>query len=187
MPESFHEALMRRLGMIDELGSNQSALDSARQQTMFNPNSINNGPSLQVPQQQNSGGGGGSFQSFMNAISAKESSGNYNARNKDSGAMGKYQIMPSNIAGSGGWDKEALGYNISNAQFMGSPQLQEAIAQYKLKFYYSKYGAAGAAVAWYSGPGTVSKYMANPSRYTNPQGAYPSIAGYVNAILKAMR
>lgn len=185
-PASYHDALMRRLSMIEELGTNQTALDSARRQSMFNPAALSGGPGVQMP----AAGGkspGGSLGAFIKAISGQESGNNYGARNKSSGAMGKYQIMPGNIAGSGGWDKEALGYNISSAQFMASPQLQEAIAQYKLKQYYNKYGAAGAAVAWYAGPGTVSNYLKNPSKYTNPQGAYPSIASYVNQIMGRMR
>jgi hypothetical protein len=95
--------------------------------------------------------------------------------------MGRYQIMPGNIAGSGGWDKEALGYNISNAQFMSNPKLQDAIARYKLQQYYSKWGPRGAAVAWYAGPGAVGKVSGNKS-----QGAYPTINQYANAILKRM-
>jgi hypothetical protein len=154
---------------------------------MFNPASLNGGPGVSRPSNSGAGNVGGSFGKFMNAIVGQESGGNYNARNKGSGAMGKYQIMPGNIAGPGGWDKEALGYNISSSQFMQSPQLQDAIAQYKLRQYYNKYGAAGAAVAWYAGPGTVSGYMKNPGKYTNPQGAYPSIANYVNQILGRMR
>ncbi len=186
MAETYHDALMRRLSMIEELGSNQTALDSGARQQMFNPGDLNGGPGVNPVSGSGGKGGGGSFQDFMNAISSKESGNNYKARNKDSGAMGKYQIMPANIQGSGGWDKEALGYNISTSQFMASPQLQDAIAQYKLKGYYDKYGAAGAAVAWYAGPSTAAKYMKNPGRYTNKQGNYPSIAEYANAILRAM-
>src|SRR4249920_908201 len=53
------------------------------------------------------GEAGSGFQKFMSAISKQESGGNYNALNKMSGAMGKYQIMPSNILGTKrGWDWE---------------------------------------------------------------------------------
>ncbi len=100
--------------------------------------------------------------------------------NPDSGAMGKYQIMPANIAGPGGWDMEALGRNVTPQQFLSSPQLQEQIARFKLKQYYEKYGAAGAASAWYSG---------DPNKWktsTVNQGGYPSIRAYVQSILKAL-
>lgn len=176
---SYHESLMRRLGMIDELGANATRL-SAPAPT----------PQIQLPEMQQGGAGPkptGSFAAFMNSIVGQESGGNYNARNPSSGAMGKYQVMPSNLGGKGsGWDYEALGRDVSVSQYMKSPQLQDAIAQYKLKSYYDKWGPAGAAVAWYAGPGKVSGYLANPGKYTNPQGAYPSIANYVNSILKGM-
>lgn len=132
------------------------------------------------------GGGGkaapvakGNLGKFIQAIAGKESGGNYSAVNKDSGAMGKYQIMPANIAGPGGWDKEALGRDISPQEFLNNPQIQEKIAQHKLRQYYSKYGPKGAASAWYSGD-------PNKWKNTSPQGGYPSINAYVMSILKAM-
>lgn len=126
------------------------------------------------------GGGKGEFARFVAAISGKESGGNYGAVNRDSGALGKYQIMPGNIAGPGGWDMEALGRNVTPQQFLGSPSLQEKIARYKLKQYYSRHGIRGAASAWYSG---------DPNKWRNrsPQGGYPSIYDYVMSIVRAVR
>lgn len=40
-------------------------------------------------------GGGGTYDAFSRAIPQQESSGNYRARNKQSGALGKYQLMPA--------------------------------------------------------------------------------------------
>ena len=126
--------------------------------------------------------GNSSFEKFIAAITGQESGGNYSARNKDSGAMGRYQIMPGNISGSHkGWDYEALGYDISASQFMNNPKLQDAIARYKLQQYYNKWGPRGAAIAWYAGPGAVGKVNGNKS-----QGAYPTINQYANVILKRM-
>lgn len=183
---NYHQALMRRMGMIRDLGDQATQLAQARQSSrpaydptvgMPSPNAApidNNNPS-------------GSFGSFLKAVSGQESGGNYSAQNPSTGAMGKYQIMPSNIMGVGkGWDYEALGRDINIGEFLGSPQIQEAIAQHKLRSYYDKYGPAGAAVAWYAGPGAVSGYLRNPGRYTNPQGAYPSIAAYVQQVLGRM-
>ena len=121
----------------------------------------------------------GKFGSFLQAISGQESGGNYGAINKDSGALGKYQIMPSNFAGAGGWDREALGRDVSSQQFLNNPRLQEAIARYMLRKYYRQYGPAGAASAWYSG---------DPGKWNdrNPQGGYPSIHQYVLDILRRM-
>jgi len=126
---------------------------------------------------------GGSFGAFLKAISGQESGGNYGARNRSSGAMGKYQIMPGNLGGTrSGWDYEALGRDISSSQFMGSPALQEAIAQYKLRQYYNRYGPWGAAVAWYAGPGSVGKV----GRYDRSQGSYPSIRQYADSIMRRL-
>lgn len=126
--------------------------------------------------------GGGSFERFIGAITGQESGGNYNARNGSSGAMGRYQIMPGNIQGSGkGWDYEALGRDISTSQFMSNPKLQDAIARYKLQQYYKKWGPRGAAIAWYAGPGAVGRVGGNKS-----QGAYPTINQYANSVLKRM-
>lgn len=178
----YHDALMRRLGMIQDLGT--SATQNVEQRSMFDPQAVASGMPQPNFQQQPKG----SFGSFLGAISGQESGGNYGARNPSSGAMGKYQIMPANLGGThSGWDYEALGRDVSVGQFLKSPQIQEAIAQHKLQEYYNKWGPAGAAVAWYAGPGTVSSYLKNPNKYTNPQGAYPSIAGYVNSILGRMR
>lgn len=127
------------------------------------------------------------FGRFLNAIQSKESGGSYSARNRSTGAMGKYQIMPGNIQGSGGWDKEALGHNVSVSQFMNSPEIQDAIARYKLKNYFNQYGAAGAAVAWYAGPGNAKKYVASGGRgFNRKQGAYPSVSSYARDILRRM-
>lgn len=136
------------------------------------------GGSVNVP------GATGSFAKFLAAISERESGGRYSARNPDSGAMGKYQIMPGNIRGSkSGWDWEALGRDISTSQFMASPQLQEAIARYKLQQYYNKYGPRGAAIAWYAGPGAV-EYSQNA--LNRRQGKYSSINTYADAIVRRM-
>lgn len=127
------------------------------------------------------------FTAFKRAVSGKESGNNYGAQNPYSGAMGKYQIMPSNIAGSGGWDKTALGYNVTNDQFMKSPQIQEKIANYYLQSYYDKYGPAGAAVAWYAGPNAAKKYVASGSASTRGEaGGHPSVSSYIQDILNRM-
>jgi hypothetical protein len=117
---------------------------------------------------------------LTSSIRQQESSGNYRATNP-SGASGAYQILRSNFEGPGGWDKEALGRDVTYDQFINSPQLQDAIARYELSNYLNKYGAAGAAAAWYGGPGAVKLINS-----TNPQGQYPSISAYVKAIMARM-
>lgn len=164
---------------------NQQRLDSAGRPIplpAYQSNRQQQGSSNYQPPQR-----GGSFGSFMNAISSQESGNNYGARNPMSGAAGKYQIMPFNINGSGGWDREALGYNISMNQFMASPEIQEKIAQFKLEQYYNRYGPAGAAIAWYAGPGAAQKYVRTGRASSRGEaGGYPSISGYMQSILRKM-
>jgi hypothetical protein len=122
--------------------------------------------------------GGSAFDKFMNAISQQESGGNYHSVNRDSGAMGKYQIMPGNLPS---WSKQALGHSISRSTFLNSPELQEQIARYQMQQYYNKWGPRGAAIAWYAGPGAVNSRNLNKS-----QGNYPTISGYVSSVLRRL-
>lgn len=117
---------------------------------------------------------------FINAIAKQESGNNYNAKNKQSGALGKYQIMPSNIPA---WSKEALGYSVTAQQFAASPQIQDQVAQFKLNQYYAQYGAAGAAIAWYAGPAAANNYMNTGVISNKSQGGNPSVQQYVNSIV----
>lgn len=148
--------------------------------------------SLNMPGLPNSGysGGGGAsavngsdqLSRLMRAIRSQESNNNYRAYNSMYGASGAYQILKSNFAGTGGWDREALGRDVSYSQFMNSPSLQDSIARYKLGQYLRQYGAAGAAVAWYGGPGAVKNMY---SRKTQT-GGYPSIYAYWQSVLSKM-
>lgn len=126
--------------------------------------------------------GGGELDKLMRAIRSQESNNNYSAYNSMYGASGAYQILKSNFAGAGGWDKEALGRDISYSEFMNSPQIQDAIARYKLGKYLQQYGAAGAAVAWYGGPGAVKNMYSK----TTQRGGYPSIYSYWQSVLSKM-
>lgn len=114
------------------------------------------------------------FNQFMRAIAAQESGGNYHVVNSY-GAVGKYQVLKSNIPG---WSREILGYSITWQQFRDSPQLQEKIVQGKLRKYYDAWGPRGAAAAWYAGPGNHNLDM---STHSQPGG--PSIKGYVDSVI----
>jgi hypothetical protein len=184
----YETAMKRRLGLIDTIDDTRSqhaemanalASQAQRVNEMQRLSSMNPYGTVGA-----TGGGGGSFASFKNAISGQESGGNYGAVNRDSGALGKYQVMPANVAG---WSKQVLGYAITPQQFLRNPDLQEKIVTGIMQGYYNKYGAAGAAVAWYAGPGTAAKYVRNPSGFNKPQGNYPSIASYVQSVLARMR
>lgn len=166
---------VREQAYLDRQQRNLQNMQARQINVGAGPGSFQNVGNVNIP------GATGTFGKFLAAISGQESGGNYSARNRSSGAMGKYQIMPSNIRGSRGWDYEALGRNITESQFMASPQLQEAIARYKLQQYYNKWGPRGAAIAWYAGPGAVNRTNLNKS-----QGAYPTINNYANSILRRM-
>lgn len=113
-------------------------------------------------------GGGSAFDKFLRAIASQESGGNYGAVNRSSGALGKYQIMPGNVPS---WARQILGRSVSPGQFLHNPKLQEQIARAKLLSYYKKYGARGAAEAWYGGPGSIG---------------HGYVHGYSNSILRKM-
>lgn len=116
------------------------------------------------------------FEAFAAAIVGQESGGNYRAVNRSSGALGKYQIMEANV---GPWSREVLGRTVTPTEFLNTPALQDQIARGKLRQYYERYGARGAASAWYSG---------NPALHesTRPQPGGPSIKGYVDAVIARM-
>lgn len=115
-----------------------------------------------------------SFDEFMWAIGQQESGGSYSVVNAY-GAVGKYQVLKSNIPG---WSKQVLGYSISWQKYRDSPDLQEKIVRGILKGYYNKWGARGAAAAWYAGPGNHDLDMS-----TKSQSGGPSIKRYVDQVL----
>lgn len=118
-------------------------------------------------------------EAFINAIAGQESGGNYNAENSDTGAYGKYQIMPSNWPA---WAEEAgIG-----ADAPRTPENQEIVARFKLGQYYDKYGARGAAIAWYGGEGALNYSEEALNRKQGDNGEYPSINEYADEVLGRM-
>lgn len=128
---------------------------------------------------------GGSMGRLLQAVSGQESGGKYGAVNPHSGALGKYQVMPANVAS---WSREALGRSITPQEFLRSPDLQEKVVAHKMEQYY-KQGLARtgteegavrwAASAWYSGRG--EKW--NDTRPQSYNGhSYPSIAQYTASV-----
>lgn len=117
-------------------------------------------------------------EAFINAIAGQESGGNYSAVNARTGASGKYQIMPENWPA---WAEEAgLG---ADAEM--TPENQEIVARFKLGQYYDKYGARGAAVAWYGGEGALS-YGEEALNRKQGEGNEPSINEYADSIMSRM-
>lgn len=122
--------------------------------------------------------GGNEFDNLVAAIGGQESGGNYNAKNGRTGASGKYQIMPDNWPS---WSQEA-GLPAGAAM---TPENQEIVARFKLKQYYDKYGARGAAIAWYGGEGAL-KYSAEAMNRKQGNGDEPSINEYADSVLARM-
>jgi uncharacterized protein YnzC (UPF0291/DUF896 family) len=118
-------------------------------------------------------------EAFINAIAGQESGGNYNAENGDTGAYGKYQIMPSNWPA---WAEEA-GIGVDAPR---TPENQEIVARFKLGQYYDKYGARGAAIAWYGGEGALNYSDEALNRKQGDNGEYPSINEYADEVLGRM-
>jgi hypothetical protein len=101
----------------------------------------------------------GDLDQFLWAERDQESGGNYSAVNSSSGALGAYQVMPSNVPD---WTTKALGHPVSTSEFLDSPADQDAVARTILGGYYSEYGAAGAAAEWYSGQPDPTKTYGDP-------------------------
>ena len=136
----------------------------------------------------NGPGGGGQpsnrLEAFLKSMATQESGGRYNVRGiqTSSGqALGKYQILDTNIVGPGGWDMETIGRNVSERAFMRHPKMQERIARGKLRQYVKRYGFKGAAKAWYAGEGNAR------TNSDAPQYGGPSINDYANSVVRRMR
>jgi len=99
---------------------------------------------------------------FLWAIRQQESGGNYKSVNSSSGALGAYQVMPSNLAA---WERAAGLKSETSIQYLNDPSEQDAVAAKILGGYFSKYGDKGAAAMWYSGQPDPTKTYGNPPVY----------------------
>ena len=129
------------------------------------------------------------------SIIAQESNGDPTAINPDSGALGLGQVMPENIAGTGtGWDYEALGRDVSAAEYLANPRIQTQIIEHQLSQIALSQGtdasgnprspneiAKRSAAVWYSGR---SDYCQSSKAETFGNGEYPSGAAYCDAIVE---
>jgi len=133
------------------------------------------------------GMGGVSFDvgAFRRAIIGKESGGNYNAVNPDSGALGIGQVMPGNV---GPWTQRYLGKRLSPEQFLQDPQAQDAVVDGRFGDMLNDQIAAGyrgeeairrAAAIWYSGQGDLWNDT-SPQYYNGRR--YPSIEEYTRGV-----
>ena len=126
---------------------------------------------------------GGDMDAYKAAIAMIESrgSGGYSAigpvtRTGDR-AYGKYQVMGANIPE---WSKDATGRSMTPAEFLASPETQEAVFKKQFGKYVEKYGASGAAAAWFgrfslNQPAlpTATRKTARPLPAASPASAAP--------------
>ena len=111
-------------------------------------------------------GGGTTFDDFSRVIPAQESSGRYTARNRKSGALGKYQLMPSTAKALAA--RLGLPYdpNMLAADTPEARQYQDALGNAAMKeaWDYGK-GDAGLAALYYHGGPNQSGWGANTKKY----------------------
>jgi hypothetical protein len=154
--------------LLQQQANAQAAQQAAQQQynqAMQNAQQGNNNPRLRA---------------VLRALGQQESGGNWSAINATSGALGKWQVMPSNISGTrSGWDWDALQRDVSTSEYLNNPAIQRAIVRNKFGGYLNKYGLRGALSSWYSG---------SPTRWNErtPQGGYPSVHDYVLQVLERL-
>ncbi|QIG68378.1 tail tape measure protein [Rhizobium phage RHph_Y3_56_1] len=95
---------------------------------------------------------------YAKAIKSIESGGNYGAlgpvtRTGDR-AYGAYQVMGANIPS---WTKASLGRSMTASEFLTDRGAQDAVFSHRFGGYADRFGASGAAQAWFGGPGSVGK------------------------------
>lgn len=162
-------------GVLGGLGSGLSAKFSKKNSDVAEEIASEVGGTIEEAPEANVSG----REAFINAIAGQESGGSYNAENSDTGAYGKYQILPSN------WPEWAEEAGIG-ADAPRTPENQEIVARFKLGQYYDKYGARGAAIAWYGGEGALNYSEEALNRKQGDNGEYPSINEYADEVLGRM-
>lgn len=92
----------------------------------------------------------GAMGTYRDAIANIESStsGGYGAVNSRTGAVGRYQVLPSNV---GPWTQAALGKTMTPEEFRASPEAQDAVFNQQFGQAVQKYGQTGAANWWFTG------------------------------------
>lgn len=121
------------------------------------------------------------------AIAGQESNHNPNAVNPHSGALGKGQVMPDNVAD---WTQECLGSPMTTDEFIQDPAAQRQVMTCKLGQYFQqaikdangdeKIAVRRVASAWYSGDPDLYD-NGNPQKYDGHD--YPSIRDYTLEVL----
>jgi hypothetical protein len=113
---------------------------------------------------------------FMQAVGHVESGGRYDARNKVSGAYGKYQIMPFNWPN---WARAILG----NANAPQTPENQERVARHRFIHLYHWLGSWPRVAYWWLTGKTlpVEQWSAYARRYVDNVMALAGGRGWKSA------
>ena len=124
------------------------------------------------------------LQRFRNAIASIESagSGDYSALGSETNgdrAYGRYQVMGANI---GPWTRQALGRELTPQQFLSSHEAQDAVFDTVFGGYVERFGPAGAAQAWFAGPGSVGREGSQSTQ----DALGTSVSDYVNRFNRAV-
>jgi hypothetical protein len=139
-------------------------------------------PALDKPSTQSQGI---SLGKLMKAIASQESGGRSELINQDSGASGKWQVMPANIPS---WSREALGREVTHEEFIHSPEIQRQVVKHRLGLYLNRESTPGrsqeeivrrVASLWYSGQAGL--WESTKPQYSNGR-RYPSIAEYTESV-----
>lgn len=135
----------------------------------------------------------GSVPNLMKAIGFQESSGNYKADNpdaygKDNPALGKYQILWSNVKA---WARQyGMPHPGTKEDFKNNPQYQETLARKAFEGYFRTAASKTdnrddmirmVAAAWYGGAGAMDEYD-NPNYSGGP--GYPNMQEYTMSVLR---
>lgn len=120
---------------------------------------------------------------FMNSIAGIETRGQsdpYTAVNSQTGAHGKWQIMPSNWSN---WSRETFGRVVSK-----TPQNQRQVARNKMLEYYDRFGDWDAvAVAWFAGPNRAERYLQGDESVLNLSDGGTTVRNYIRRARKGLR
>lgn len=109
------------------------------------------------------------------AARATESTHDYSARGpvvedgmyKGQRALGAYQVMPGNLAS---WSKQALGREVSEKEFLETPEIQDAIFEDQIMRSVAKYGTVQDAMSvWFTGSPVAEAGNVSDGHLTAPE------------------
>ena len=123
-------------------------------------------------------------------VREQESSNGRSTVNPDSGALGDFQVLPSNIPQ---WTKQHYGKQLTPQEFQANKDAQRAVFDGEMGKYLRKaYDLSGGdeekiirmgAAGWYGGEGAMKRYDDTTPQFTNGK-KYPSFRDYTTGIYK---